>query len=828
MRTLISFFVLLSFSMLFGQIATAPSGSGTVLDPYQITNLENLYWISQNSGEWVKYYEQTADIDASATSGWAGGGWTPIGSGPTPFSGSYNGQGHIISGIKIKRSVVLQGLFGKTSGATIQNLGVTAVNVEAPQSIGGLIGGCNSSTVSNCYSTGQTKGDGSWSESIVGGLIGIIENSSTVSNCYSTANVSTSYSIMGGFVGEINGATVSNCYSKGSVTLSDLRAGGFVGKVTSATVTNCFWDTQTSGKATSAAGTGKTTLEMTTRSTFTDAGWDYSTIWGMNSTANSGYPFLLWQGYASEPLGIGTSEDPYQIANLNNLLWIVESSDRWAAYYKQTTDIDMSSTQYWDDVDDDSDGNKYNDPNDETAVGNNEGWPPIGNATTKFSGSYNGQVHTINGLFIARASLDYVGLFGYTNLANIENIGVTNVNIAGSWQTGGLVGLLYANSTISNCYSIGNVSGAGYVGCLVGHNDGGSTVSKSYSSGTVIGSSNYIGGLVGGNRSSTASNSYSTANVSTSGIYVGGLVGYHTSSSVSNSYSTGTVSGSNYVGGLVGYLTNGATESNCFWDTQTSGRLTSAAGDGKTTAEMKTNTTFIAAGWDPAIWNIGDGINDGYPYLDWQNTGGTPLPVELTSFTAATSSASTGSATAVVLNWTTATEVNNYGFEIQRSVVSDQRSEWETIGFVEGNGNSNSPKEYSYIDENIAAGNYLYRLKQIDNNGGFSYGSEVEVNIETIPIEFALHQNYPNPFNPSTTIKYSIPSVETHSGASVQNILLKVYDILGNEFATLVNENKSAGNYEVKFDASNLSSGVYFYQLNADSFTATKKLILLK
>ncbi|MDP3831986.1 MAG: hypothetical protein Q8Q47_11990, partial [Ignavibacteriaceae bacterium] len=242
-------------------------------------------------------------------------------------------------------------------------------------------------------------------------------------------------------------------------------------------------------------------------------------------------------------------------------------------------------------------------------------------------------------------------------------------------------------------------------------------------------------------------------------------------------------------------------------------------------------------GWNPNIWNIDDGINDGYPYLDWQNPGGTPLPVELTSFTAATSSAPTGSAS-VTLNWTTATEVNNYGFEIQRSVVNNQRSEWETIGFVEGNGNCNSPKDYSFIDENVSAGNCLYRLKQIDYNGGFSYSSEVEINVEAIPTEFALYQNYPNPFNPSTKIKYSIPSVESHSGAAEQNVSLKIYDILGNEVATLVNENKAAGNYEVVFNASRteqdrgIASGIYIYQLRATSsnntFTDTKKMLFIK
>jgi len=180
--------------------------------------------------------------------------------------------------------------------------------------------------------------------------------------------------------------------------------------------------------------------------------------------------------------------------------------------------------------------------------------------------------------------------------------------------------------------------------------------------------------------------------------------------------------------------------------------------------------------------------------------------------------------------------VNNYGFEIERTSPrpspqgegGEAGRGWENIGFVAGHGNSNSHKEYSFTDETVISGKYFYRLKQLDNNGEFSYSSELEVNIETIPTEFALYQNYPNPFNPSTKIKYSIPSVETHGGASVQNISLKIYDILGNEVAVLVDDNLSAGNYEIEFDASQLPSGVYFYSLSAGDFHQTKKMIVLK
>ena len=194
-----------------------------------------------------------------------------------------------------------------------------------------------------------------------------------------------------------------------------------------------------------------------------------------------------------------------------------------------------------------------------------------------------------------------------------------------------------------------------------------------------------------------------------------------------------------------------------------------------------------------------------------------PLPVELSFFSAKVSE------NGVVLDWKTETEVNNYGFEVEREKKEVRSGTWEKIGFVEGNGNSNSPKEYNFIDENISAGSYSYRLKQIDNEGSFEYSDIVEITISS-PENFQLEQNYPNPFNPSTKIKYSIP-VETRDRVSVQLI---VYDILGREVATLVNEEKPSGNYSVEFNALNLPSGIYIYTLRAYGIAQTKKMTLLK
>jgi photosystem II stability/assembly factor-like uncharacterized protein len=196
------------------------------------------------------------------------------------------------------------------------------------------------------------------------------------------------------------------------------------------------------------------------------------------------------------------------------------------------------------------------------------------------------------------------------------------------------------------------------------------------------------------------------------------------------------------------------------------------------------------------------------------NNGGTP--VELISFT------STIEVNAVKLAWITATESNNSGFEILR--LTHNNNIWETIGFVPGFGTTTEPKSYSYTDKNITSGIYKYRLKQKDFYGTFTYSNEIEVEIDFTPEEFVLNQNYPNPFNPSTRIQYAI--------GSRQFVTLKVYDVLGNEIATLVNEEKPTGEYEVEFSPEssikNPASGIYFYQLKSGNFVETKKMLMIK
>ncbi|KAB2921571.1 MAG: TIGR03790 family protein [Bacteroidetes bacterium] len=198
-------------------------------------------------------------------------------------------------------------------------------------------------------------------------------------------------------------------------------------------------------------------------------------------------------------------------------------------------------------------------------------------------------------------------------------------------------------------------------------------------------------------------------------------------------------------------------------------------------------------------------------------SGGSPLPAELVSFTAVT----TGDR--VELRWTTATELNNTGFEIQRMEsrrsAEESMDQWNGIGFVHGAGTSNAPRSYSFVDKS-ASGSVVYRLKQLDADGTFSYSAVVRTEAAAAPTQSGLHQNYPNPFNSATMLRFSIPVAGP--------VRLSVHDATGKEVAVPVNSVLASGQHSVPFDASLLSSGVYFYTLSTPLSSSTKKMLLIK
>lgn len=760
--------------------AGTPSGSGTAADPFIITTLDNLIWLSEKPNYWSAYYSQRADIDASSsTTINSGAGFSPIGKTSTNFTGYYDGGGHVIKNLYINRgSQDTIGFFGYVSGsAVLKNIRLTGVNITGGNYSATLVGFFDGDSVVNCYTTGAivcSSGQyiGGFVSTNMGGHIVtsgsecnvtgyyiaagfVAANSGTITNCYARGSVGWAI-YTAGFIG-VNQGSLTNCYSTGAVLAAAPGYNYGFTAFSQGTINSCYWDTQTSGISTSGGGTGKTTAEMKTQGTFT--GWNFTSPWAINAIVNNNYPYIQ---ALIIPGGSGTSQIPYAVSNLNHLYWISTNTSSWSKYFKQSSDISASATSAWNSA---------------------AGFSPIGNSTTKFTGSYDGNGYIISDLFINRAAT-HIGLFGNTSsAATITELGLTNVTMTGRTYTGALVGL--NEGTISLCYSSGSVK--------------------------INGAYSHLGGLTGRNQG-TITDSYSTAACSSGSTIVGGFAGSNTGT-ITRCYSAGSVTGSTTLGGLIAQNT-GSLVTNSFWDTQTSGRSTSAAGTGKTTSEMKTQSTFLNAGWSLDTWNMGDGINNGYAYLKWQNPAGTALPVELEKFSAALSGSK------VHLNWTTAVEVNNFGFEVQRAVKSDSiYINWEKIGFVDGNGNTNVSHSYTFRDLLSQAGSYAYRLKQIDADGSFSLTEPVLIDFG-IPVKFELYQNYPNPFNPSTKIRYDIPAAS--------QVKLEIYTILGDKIMTVVDEIQQPGSFTVDLNMSGYPSGTYICRLSHNTGSSVIKLMLIK
>ncbi|OHB66444.1 MAG: hypothetical protein A2Y77_03880 [Planctomycetes bacterium RBG_13_62_9] len=367
------------------------------------------------------------------------------------------------------------------------------------------------------------------------------------------------------------------------------------------TVTASFWDLQASGQTTSAGGTGKTTVEMQTIETFLDVGWDFvdesgngtSQVWRMPQ--GGGYPVLaIFDGYTPPELqGLGTPEAPYLISNALELGAIVYHSP--SAHYRLTASIDLSGIHWG------------------TAV------------IPYFAGTFDGNHHEISHLTVDGGA--FLGVFGrLVSGAEVTDLELEEVSITGSaGYIGGLAGfsdgfLMGGGGLITRCSSTGTVRGSGSweaVGGLVG-SSWSTDVIQCYSTGSVLGGSS-VGGLVGGHIGGTLSNCYSTATVR-GATPVGGLLGENRGGTVMQCYSAGAVTRG---GGLVGE--NNTTIAASFWDLQTSGQTASAGGIGKTTAEMRTASTFLEAAWDfvdetangtDGIWWIDEGKD--YPRLWWE------------------------------------------------------------------------------------------------------------------------------------------------------------------------------------------------------------------
>ncbi|MCK4629386.1 MAG: PASTA domain-containing protein, partial [Sedimentisphaerales bacterium] len=506
-----------------------------------------------------------------------------------------------ITDVSISGDDCLGGLVGKNYYGGISNCYANGTVTGGYDSdyFGGLVG-INSGSISNCYTTGSVSGN-----DFLGGLVGL--NLCSINNCYATGTVSGDFRL-GGLVGHNVNGSISNCYATGSVS-GYINLGGLVGSNRDGSINNSFWDIETSRISISDGGTGLNTEQMQNINTFLNDGWDFidetangtEDIWWMPEI---GYPALTFQSevtvpdimgmnqtdalntiiavgltlgginglYSSTiPVGIiidqfppagtivveyyfinmivslgpypyagGTGDpcDPYQINDPCQLNAIGLNHFDWDKHFILTADIDLAAYT----------GTQFNiiapDANDVES-----GFQGI-----KFTGSFDGNGHTVINFTYTTTGGSYIGLFGCLGSSGeIKDLGMTNVSVSGDDYLGGLVGYNYFGS-ISNCYATGSVSGDKYLGGLVGYNYYNyRSISNCYATGSVSGKE-YLGGLLGYNDNGSISNCYATTDVSgvNESCYLGGLVGWNEFGSIRNAYATGTVNGEEYLGGLVG------------------------------------------------------------------------------------------------------------------------------------------------------------------------------------------------------------------------------------------------------------------------------------
>jgi len=529
--------------------------------------------------------------------------------------------------------------------------------------------------------------------------------------------------------------------------------------------------------------------------------YGYIECGGPKQFESEGAEFLMETGPLKEaPIGSGTEGDPYQIANIANLYWLTQNTTEWNKHYVQTADIDVSEIKVWDD---------------------GQGFSPIGKKNLEFKGVYNGQNHTIDGLYINRPDDERLGLFGeIVDDSQIENLRVINIDITGKRWIGGIVGMTY-NSKIINCFTSGTISASAVVGGLIG-NSTSSYTKNSYSSVNVL--SDNAGGTAGGfigyaeGINDTIINCYSTGNVSgNSGI--GGFLGGSWYSYIKNCYSTGNVSGNEVVGGFLGNCYGGhegevsfcysngkvtgtgddiggfvgdghgswSDITNCFWDIETSGQTTSSDGTGLTTEKMKQDTSFLNTGWDficeltngvEDVWGMNEKTNNGYPAFEWELQGPVPIKEELDTITDETSVTVTDYPEAVGFNGVTiiATTTSSLSYS------SDGTYTIEWI-YEDCSGKTTSQQQTVIIGSNSTD------IKEV---------SEINVSI------------YPNPVNEILNISCNEQNVDR----------ITIFDITGQ---TVV-EKTNISNIE-RIDMSGFNAGIYFINIYNDKNIYSRKIV---
>jgi hypothetical protein len=688
-------------------------GEGTADDPYQIANWKHLNNVRDYMGEAVHFMlitdlsSRTEDYEtyvATATTT-DNAGWQPIGNDSSNFLGTFSGYdgeaSHTIADLCVDRPTEEYiGLFGYVgTEATITQLSLKNVDVKGLIYVGGFAGSVRG-TISNVSVTGSVRVGNTGFVGYAGGFAGEIDGgtisdtsvtgsvdggyntggfvgymgSGIVEKTYATGDVSGTTNV-GGFAGELNSGTIGNAYATGDVTGDD-SIGAFFGyaagntsisnayaagdatgttNIYSGSITASFWDTDTSscgdsvGSGSDTGITGKTTTEMKTKSTFEDAGWNFTEVWTIvENNGKCSYPYL--QSILQDPApgyeilfagGNGTVNDPYQIGNWKQLNNVRDYMGE-AVHFMLITDLSSQTEHY------------------ETYVAtatttDNAGWQPIGNNTTKFLGTFSGYdgeaSHTIADLCVDRPTEDYIGLFGYVATdqaainATITQLSLKNVKINGNKVVGGFAGGI-GGANISNVSVTGRVTGntsglyfdtGGFAGFINAGNisdisvtadvDGGSKVggfvgrvSASFSTtisnitdvsvaGTVTGN-NYVGGFMGGTGFYTFNikNAYVTSTV-TGKENVGGFVGDMGKGTISNAYAMGDVTGDDKVGGFFGYAVGNASISNVYATGDATG--TSSVGGFAGYIDGSYTGSITASFWDTDTSSCGGSVGSG-------------------------------------------------------------------------------------------------------------------------------------------------------------------------------------------------------------------------
>jgi hypothetical protein len=602
-------------------------------------------------------------------------GFSPIGKDYNIyFSGSFNGNSHEINNLYINRSSTDHiGLFGYVTSAEISNMGLINTSVTGRNEVGVFCGTATNSTFQECFSSGKGI-----SLNTNGGIIGKCSET-TISNCFSNCTLKTGRTIGGivGETSKAILSKCYSACSITATEVNLKERGGLVGSDWGSTIVEySYWDKSTVGSYLDSqiGGVGLVTSDFAVEDNFTN--WDFNDIWEIDTVKridsdnlrpylrhilydyeikiepnySTGIDFFRGQSWYNEgdsvklqafyqdiysfdgwylneilisaenPFsfvmpdssqvyevrfslpdfngGTGTKENPYQVSTLKQLGRISIDKPLWNKHFVLINNIDATDTRNW------------NISGEDTL-----GFSPIGNTSTKFTGSFDGQGYTINNLYINRSSETYIGLFGYISGATISNLVISGGSIKGKSYVGGLSAQSF-HSKISNVFVSCDVSGA-HIGGFVGDNSG--TIIINGSSAGVVTGTGDVGGFIGFNSNSNVYNCYSTGAVNGSG-YVGGIFGRNLSYSVvSGCYSTGIlISNSDYANVFAGYNDPSNAISGNYFDNETSGFETSIYSEGLSTSEFSDTSNFTGFNFGTSSDSPWRDNANGRPYLYWQ------------------------------------------------------------------------------------------------------------------------------------------------------------------------------------------------------------------